>query len=208
MDIPLLIIDYGMGNLRSVINAFAAIDCQASISKNPEDMKRAKRIVLPGVGAFGDGMANLRIGGWVDALEEEIQRKGKPFLGLCLGMQLLATKGTEHGIHNGLNWIAGISEKIPNQKGNLRVPHIGWNEVKFTKKGGLYTGLGDSQNFYFVHSYYLSPNDNTAVNGVCEYGIEFAASIEKDNIFATQFHPEKSQVAGLTVLKNFMHLDG
>jgi glutamine amidotransferase len=208
MDIPLLIIDYGMGNLRSVLNAFTAIGCQAAISKNPEDMKRAKRIVLPGVGAFGDGMENLRISGWIDALDEEIQHKGKPFLGLCLGMQLLATKGTEHGIHDGLNWIAGTSEKLPNMEGNLRVPHIGWNEVIFTKKGGLFSGLGDFQTFYFVHSYYLSPEDNSVVTGVCEYGNEFAASVEKNNILATQFHPEKSQKAGLAVLKNFMNLYG
>jgi glutamine amidotransferase len=200
----LIVIDYGMGNLQSVANAFRAIGCKAQISSHPEDLRMAERIVLPGVGAFGDGMRNLQTAGWVEALEEEVRYKGKPFLGLCLGMQLLGTTGTEHGLHTGLNWIPGIVERIISHDPTIRVPHIGWNDVSFTKKDGLYSGLGDSQVFYFVHSYVMRPEDNTVISGLCFHGIEFAASIEKDNIWATQYHPEKSQRAGLKVLYNFL----
>lgn len=201
--IPLLIINYGMGNLRSVANAFAAIGCEAFVSDRPKDLYCAERIVLPGVGAFGDGMNNLRNSGWIEALEEEVCQKGKLFLGLCLGMQLLATTGTEHGLRNGLNWIKGSVERIRSEE-SIRIPHIGWNDVRFEKTNGLYSGLGDKQTFYFVHSYILHPEESRSVSGICNYNIDFVASIEIDNIYATQFHPEKSQKAGLSVLKNFL----
>lgn len=203
---PVMIIDYGMGNLRSVANAFAAIGCQALVSGHPEDLSRAKRIVLPGVGAFGDGMQNLSTANWIEALEEEVKRKGKPFLGLCLGMQLMGTTGTEHGSHPGLNWVPGNIERILPNDPALRVPHIGWNDVRLVKKNGLYAGLGDSETFYFVHSYVFHPEDPSVISGVCSYGVEFAASVEIGNICATQFHPEKSQRAGLSVLKNFLNV--
>jgi glutamine amidotransferase len=203
-SVPLLIIDYGMGNLRSVANAFAVLGCEALISNQPEDLRRVDRIVLPGVGAFGDGMDNLQAAGWLKPLEEEVRHKGKPFLGLCLGMHLLASTGTEHGTHTGLNWIPGNVKRIETDAPSIRVPHIGWNDVYFTQKSGLYADLGDSQTFYFVHSYILSPQDDTVVSGICNYGVDFAASVEMDNIFATQFHPEKSHKAGLSVLKNFL----
>lgn len=202
------IVDYGMGNLRSVANAFEVLGCPAQISNDPKDLRTAERIVLPGVGAFGDGMHNLRTVGWIDALEEQVRQKGKPFLGLCLGMQLLATTGTEYGIHAGLNWIPGRVERIQSDDPTLRVPHIGWNDVRFIKKEGLYANLRDSQVFYFVHSYVLRPEDSTVVSGVCFYGIEFAASLEMGNIWATQYHPEKSQKAGLEVLRNFLNVRG
>lgn len=193
-----------MGNLSSVANAFDVLGCPAQISNHPEDLRMAERIVLPGVGAFGDGIKNLRSFGWVEVLEEEIRRKGKPFLGICLGMQLLATTGMEYGIHEGLNWVSGIVEQISCKDPEIRVPHIGWNDVDFIKRKGLYANLGDSQTFYFVHSYVLRPKDPSLVSGICSYGIEFAASVEVDNIYAIQFHPEKSQRAGLSVLKNFL----
>jgi len=202
----LVIIDYGMGNLQSVANAFRAIGCDAKVSSHPEDLRMAERIVLPGVGSFGDGMRNLQSAGWVEALEEEVRHKGKPFLGLCLGMQLLGTTGTEHGLCAGFNWIPGIVERIVSDSPTIRVPHIGWNDVSFTKKDGLYSGLGDSEVFYFVHSYVMRPEDNTVISGLCFHGIEFAASVEKDNIWATQYHPEKSQRAGLKVLNNFVNM--
>ena len=204
----LTVIDYGMGNLRSVMNAFASLDQPAFIARGPEDLRRADMIVLPGVGAFGDGMRNLREGGWVEALEEEVRGKGKPFLGLCVGMQLLATTGTEHGTHEGLGWIPGVSKRIPCEADpSLRVPHIGWNDVRFLKKQGLYSGFKEeSQSFYFVHSYVLEPEDQSVISGLCAYGPEFAASLEVDNIYATQYHPEKSHRAGITVLKNFLEL--
>ncbi len=204
----LIIIDYGMGNLRSVANAFEAIGCAVMISNTPADLRIADGIVLPGVGAFGDGMKNLQSAGWIDSLEEEVRQKRKPFLGICLGMQLLAATGTEHGDHNGLNWIPGIVKKILGKEHKIRVPHIGWNDVSFIKKEGLYKNMGDSQTFYFVHSYMLVPENPAIVSGVCSYGVDFAASVETDNIFATQFHPEKSHKAGLAVLKNFLNQVG
>lgn len=202
----LAIIDSGMGNLRSVANAFEALECPARITADPQDLREAERIVLPGVGAFGDGMDKLRRGGWIEALEQEVRQKGKLFLGLCVGMQLLATRGTEHGDHAGLGWIPGVVDRLPTEDPAIRVPHIGWNDVRVTKTDGLYAGVGESQVFYFVHSYVFLPDDPGVVSGVCSHGIDFAASLEVENIFATQFHPEKSQKAGLAVLKNFLAL--
>jgi len=202
----LVIVDYGMGNLQSVANAFRAVGCVPEISRNPQDLKMADGIVLPGVGAFGDGLKKLRVEGWIDVLGEEVRHKNKPFLGLCLGMQLLGTTSTEHSLHAGLNWISGRVERIRSDDPAIRVPHIGWNDVSFTKKNGLYSGLGDSQAFYFMHSYVLYPEDPTVISGLCSHGIEFCASIEKENIWATQYHPEKSQKAGLRVLQNFLDM--
>ena len=132
-----------------------------------------------------------------------MRQRGKPFLGLCLGQQLLAATGTEHGAHLGLGWIAGSVDRLAPGAG-LRIPQIGWNDVQFTPGSRMYAGLGESRNFYFVHSYVLLPQDASLVNGVCEHGQSFAASIESGNIWATQYHPEKSQKAGLAVLKNFL----
>jgi len=198
------IIDYGMGNLQSVINAFMAVGAKVTVTDCPQDLYNADRIVLPGVGAFGDGMKNLRDRGWIEVLKNEVLVKKKQFLGICLGMQLLATTGTEHGRHTGFGWIPGTVEKFPDCR--LPVPHIGWNDVYFTNKNSLFAGLGDAQVFYFVHSYVLRPEDPSVISGKCTYGIDFAASIESDNIFATQFHPEKSHKAGLAVLKNFLNI--
>jgi len=203
--IKIAIIDYEMGNLRSVANAFDAIGYGASIVQNPNDLSQFSHIVLPGVGAFGDGMKNLRSSGWIDVLEREIIEKRKPFLGICLGMQLLATMGTEHGLYEGLNWISGTVKKIESNDPQIRVPHVGWNDVLFLKKSGLYKDLENSQAFYFVHSYVLDIKDKSSVvSGLTSHGIEFISSIEKDNIYATQFHPEKSQKIGLKVLENFI----
>jgi imidazole glycerol-phosphate synthase subunit HisH len=197
------IISYGMGNLRSVANAFAALNCEAQIVVRPEQLSSAKKIVLPGVGAFGDGMRNLSEGGWIQRLNEEVIQKGKPFLGICLGMQLLATTGLEHGTHEGLGWVSGISQRLPTNDPSVRVPHIGWNDVRLKTKNGLFNDLDQQQTFYFVHSYVLAPDNQDLVTGVCSHGIDFAASLQSENIFATQFHPEKSHRAGLAVLKNF-----
>lgn len=202
-----MIIDYGMGNLRSVANAFRSLGHPAQIVTDPAELSSADRIVLPGVGAFGDGMRNLNEKGWTKALEEEILKKGKPFLGLCLGMQLLATTGTEHGRHDGLNWVPGTVVKMQVDDLATRVPHIGWNDVQITKAAGLYAGLGDNQVFYFVHSYVFQPENSNVVTGVCSHGPEFIASVEAGNISGTQYHPEKSQKAGITVLGNFLSLN-
>jgi imidazole glycerol-phosphate synthase subunit HisH len=199
------IIDYGMGNLRSVYNAFRSLGREAMIAGKPEQLRDARAIVLPGVGAFGDGMRNLREWGFEEELDAQVLRGHKPFLGLCLGMQLLATTGFEHGENSGLNWIRGTVERIkfPTASEHLRIPHVGWNEVQFEKKGGLYAGLGESQSFYFVHSFALKPDDSGVVSGVCNYGTDIVASVEVGNIAATQFHPEKSHQAGLAVLRNW-----
>ena len=204
MSSSLAIIDYGVGNLRSVANALAAVGCEATVTSQPEDLRAADRIILPGVGAFGDCMANLRKAGWIEVLEEEVRHKGKPFLGLCVGMQMLATTGKEQGTYEGLNWVPGVVERITSRDPTVRVPHIGWNDVRFTARDGLYKGSGDTQTFYFVHSYVFHPNDPSVASGFCSYGEEFVASLEVGNIYATQFHPEKSQKAGLGVLKNFL----
>lgn len=199
------VINYGMGNLRSVANAVEALGHEAFIADRPEMLRTAERIILPGVGAFGDGMRQLGGGGWTEHLDREVRHNGKPFLGLCLGMQLLASTGTEHGNHDGLGWIRGTVDRLPSG-GGLRIPHIGWNDVRFTKREGLYASLGDSGVFYFVHSYIFRPEDPQVVTGVCTYGGDFVASIECRNIFGTQFHPEKSQKAGLAVLKRFLEM--
>jgi len=205
-QIKIAIIDYGMGNLRSVANAFAVLNYPAFIAKAPEDLYEASHIVLPGVGAFGDGIKNLQSAGWVNILEKEIIEKGKPFLGICLGMQLLATSGTENGFHKGLNWIPGTVKRLETNKTYIRIPHIGWNDVHFLNKDYLHSGLGDSQVFYFVHSYVFHPEDTSIVTGITSHGLEFISSIQRANIYATQFHPEKSQKAGLEVFKNFVTL--
>ena len=202
----LVIINYGMGNLQSVANAFNALECPVQISSRPEDLREADRIVLPGVGAFGEGMSKLQTAGWATVLEEEVRQKSKPFLGICLGMQFLATTGTEHGVHTGLGWIPGIVERIKSDEPTIRVPHIGWNDVSFTHKGSMYADMEDSGVFYFVHSYVLRPENPGVISGFCRHGIEFAASIETGNIWATQYHPEKSQKVGLKVLKNFLNM--
>ena len=198
------IIDYGMGNLRSVKNAFDSLDCQAVIIDKPAELNRADKIVLPGVGAFGDAMNNLKNAGWLEALNKEVIQKSKHFLGICLGMQVLAGIGTEHGIHKGLGWLSGSVNRLSGEQANFRIPHIGWNDVKLVEGKMLYNGLGDIQSFYFVHSYVFCPEDTGVVSGICDYGGDFVASIEKNNIFAVQFHPEKSHKIGLTVLKNFV----
>jgi len=173
------IIDYGMGNLRSVANAFETLGAEAKIAAEPGALRDATGIVLPGVGAFGDGMRNLHARGFVEALQAEVLDGGKPFLGLCLGLQLLGTTGLEHGTHAGLGWIPGVVDRLP-MPPDLRVPHIGWNDVRIVKTDGLYAGLGEKQVCYFVHSYALRPEDRSVISGVCDYGIEFVASIARE----------------------------
>lgn len=199
------IIDYGMGNLRSVANAFESMGAEVKIATEPAMLREASGIVLPGVGAFGDGMRNLHERNFVKELEAQVLAGGKPFLGLCLGLQLLGTTGFEYGTHAGLGWIPGVVDRLPVPP-ELRVPHIGWNDVRIVQREGLYAGLGEKQVCYFVHSYALQPEDPGVVSGVCDYGVEFVASISRGNIHATQFHPEKSHKAGLAMLRNWWGL--
>lgn len=199
------IVDYGMGNMHSVGSAFQAIGREILLVTEPEQLRDVASIVLPGVGSFGDAMENLRARRLIGELETQVLANRKPFLGICLGLQILATTGFEHGEHAGLGWVPGTVEKLPASIGDqpLRVPHIGWNEVHATAGDGLYAGLGDEPAFYFVHSYVLKPNGPATINGACHYGVDFAASITSGNIAAVQFHPEKSHRAGLRLLRNW-----
>jgi glutamine amidotransferase len=199
------IVNYGMGNLCSVSNALTSQGASPFIAEHPRDLVGAEGIVLPGVGAFSDGMSNLRTAGWIEPLEEEVCHKRKPFLGICLGMQLLATTGTENGACAGLGWIPGITRKISGAEAGLRLPHIGWNEVQPQHASRLFPA-GDAETFYFLHGYILVPEEicRKAVTATCTYGEEFAATLEYENIIATQFHPEKSQRAGLALLRRFL----
>ena len=199
------IVNYGMGNLRSVCNALSSLGASPFIAERPEDLPAAEAVILPGVGAFGDGMNNLRAAGWIEVLEQEVRQKGNPFLGICLGMQLLATTGTEHGTHPGLGWIPGVARRICPANPSLRLPHIGWNDVQPRRASKLFPAQ-DPQVFYFLHGYVLAPEGQAgeAVTATCVYGEEFAATLEQDNILATQFHPEKSQQAGLSLLRRFL----
>jgi glutamine amidotransferase len=201
----IVIVDYGMGNLRSVLNALEALGAQAQISSDPAALTAAERIVLPGVGAFGEAMHRLRERGLVEALTREVGQ-GKPILGLCLGMQLLAERGLEHGEHAGLGWIAGEVRRLEPPDPALRVPHIGWNEVTTRPPSRLLAGIPDGSTFYFVHSYHLLPRDQTCVTGTCDYGGPLVAVVEQGHVMGTQFHPEKSQKAGLQLLRNFLAL--
>ena len=197
------VIDYGMGNLRSVVNAFEAVGGDVEVARSPHDLSNAQGIVLPGVGAFHDGMTRLKGADWVAALHSQVIEKGKPFLGLCLGMQLMASRGTEHGVAQGLGWIDG--EVVRLDGGNLlKVPHVGWNDVSVVRDSRLFEGLGECGVFYFLHSYHLRLHQQRPLVGTCNYGEELTAAIESDNLFGVQFHPEKSQRAGLRILQNFV----
>ncbi|MDQ3964072.1 MAG: imidazole glycerol phosphate synthase subunit HisH [Actinomycetota bacterium] len=204
MDVA--VIDYGMGNLTSVVNAFSSLGIDARICASPEELNDAPRLVLPGVGAFPDGMRGLRERGWIPALESHARDRRKPLLGLCLGMQLLATVGEEHGEEKGLDWIGGRVVRFTADDPALRVPHVGWNDVHFSRQPGPFGELRSEETFYFVHSYVFDPDDDSDVVGTCDHGGMFAACLQRDNIFATQFHPEKSQKAGLTLLGSFARL--
>ena len=196
------VIDYGRGNLRSVQKAFEKLGFEAVVTSDPEQILKAQKVVLPGVGAFGDCMDNLKRYGLIEAVLEFIST-GKPFLGICLGLQLLFTESEEFGPVKGLDVIKGRVVRFP--KG-LKVPHMGWNTVKIVNFNPLLNGVKDGDYFYFVHSYYVVPENEDVVSTVTDYGVDFVSMINKGNVFATQFHPEKSQKLGLKVLYNFATL--
>jgi len=196
-----VIIDYGMGNLRSVSNALRFLGCDAVISNRVEDISKADALVLPGVGAFEEAMNNLTGLGLVAILKQKVMEEKKPLLGICLGMQLLAGSSQENGLHQGLGFIEGNVIRIPVDK-SLPLPHVGWNNIEVMKSEPLFRKIGKDTNFYFVHSYCLDCDD-AIVSSYCDYGVRIVASIQKDNILATQFHPEKSQTNGLRLLRGF-----
>lgn len=202
----IVIIDYNMGNLRSVQRAFEKVGSDVIITNNHNIIKQADKIVLPGVGSFKDGMKHLEELGLVDILNEEVIGNKKLFLGICLGMQLISNKSYEHGETNGLGWIDGEVVKFDFSKKKLKTSHVGWNNVQYKNKNTLFDGVPDESDFYFVHSYHLKTNENI-VTSVTDYGFDFVSSLKKDNIFAFQFHPEKSQEVGLRIIKNFVNLE-
>jgi glutamine amidotransferase len=199
------IVDYGMGNLRSVVNAFEAIGQPAIVTSRADDVRAADAIVVPGVGAFHDGMRNLERTGLIEVLTEEVRERGKPFLGICLGMQFLAEYGDEGAGGAGLGWIRGTVRRLAPAERRFKVPHIGWNDVQLVREGVLYGGLGEAPVYYFVHGYHLevAPEAAAAVTATCWHGETVVASVEQSNILGVQFHPEKSQRAGLRLLENF-----
>lgn len=203
-----VIIDYGSGNLQSVFNALEMVKTPShtiQISNNPEDLKSATHIILPGVGAFGDCISNLKaIKGMVEELQIQTLKNKKPFLGICVGMQLLADFGFEYGKHSGLGFISGNVIEIDNQNNSLKVPHIGWNNISIHKHHPILDGIQDGEHFYFVHSFHFVPKNQNNIIATVNYGSDLTAIISKDNIVATQFHPEKSADAGLRILKNFI----
>ena len=201
------IIDYGMGNLRSVQKALERIGQEAVLTNDPSEVRCARKLILPGVGAFGAAMANLERLGLVEAIRD-FAETGRPFLGICLGMQLLLSESEEQGDFKGLDLVPGRvvkffkSEDVGPSTTGLKVPHMGWNSLRKTSDCPLLEGVHEGANVYFVHSYYADPPKD-AIAALTDYGIEFCSVIWKDNIYATQFHPEKSGAIGLRMLENF-----
>ncbi|MDR1604214.1 MAG: imidazole glycerol phosphate synthase subunit HisH [Gracilibacteraceae bacterium] len=193
------IVDYDRGNLHSVAKALLRLGYEASILREPEAAAVARGLILPGVGAFADAMEALRGKGWIEALQNYV-RTGRPFFGICLGMQVLFDVGEEHGEHAGLGFLPG---RVTRFGPGVKVPHMGWNNLRLLRENPLCAGVPQNSFFYFVHSYYAAPAEENCRAGVCDYGGEFAALVGRDNIWGTQFHPEKSGRWGLRLLDNF-----
>ena len=203
MSKGIVIVDYGMGNLCSVENAFLKNGARVTVSSKPGDIEKAGKIVLPGVGAFTQAMQELKKRGLAELLKEKIS-SGVPYLGLCLGLQLLFSQSEEGRRVKGLGIIPGEVRRF---RGDLKVPHIGWNRLSIrAKKCPLLKGVSHQDYFYFVHSYYAVPEDKSWIASTTDYGVDFCSSVWKDGLFATQFHPEKSQRSGLQLIRNFIGL--
>lgn len=199
------VVDYGMGNLWSVLSALRYLGCNPKASSDPEEIVRADLLLLPGVGSFRKAMIALQQKGLDQAIVEAVQIKGSKILGICLGMQLMGLSSSEDGDTLGLGLIKSPVDKFTLAEiGNNKLPHIGFDSVHSQSSGKLFKGLRNTADFYFVHSYRMLPMGLTGIYATCSYGVEFLAAYEQDNIFATQFHPEKSQTNGLILLKNFL----
>ncbi len=201
------IIDYGSGNLRSAAKAFEHVGtAPVAVTTDPDEVRRADRIVLPGVGAFADCRRGLyALDGMVEALIDTVVAKARPFLGICVGMQLMATRGLEHGTHDGFGWIEGSVEAISPMDKTLKIPHMGWNDLTLRGEHALLEGLGSGQHMYFVHSYHLAAVDERDVLATVDYSGAVTAVVGRDNMVGTQFHPEKSQALGLRLIENFLN---
>lgn len=198
------IVDYGMGNLLSVYNAFDYLGAAVTICKHPEDLGHVDRIVIPGVGAFKDCIEKINSTGFADALNDEVVTKAKPTMGICLGMQVMGKRSFEGGEFEGLGWFDAEIVKLTPSDPNLRIPNIGWNTLNYDRDCPLFKKLPAQPDFYLVHSYYVKLNNLEDRVATYDYTYDVTASVLKDNIFATQFHPEKSQEFGLQVLENFI----
>ena len=206
-----VIIDYGSSNLRSAAKAFergvaeAGLSLNVKVSADTDHVRNASHIVLPGVGAFADCRAGLlALDGMADALQEAVLEKAKPFLGICVGMQLMGTLGLEHGRHAGLGWLNGTVRALDSSEKNLKIPHMGWNELDLNVAHPVLNGLSDRPHVYFVHSYYLDCESPVDVLATVDYGGSITAVVGRDNMVGTQFHPEKSQHVGLKLISNFL----
>ena len=200
------IIDYGAGNLSSVKKALDFLGAESEITKDRDKIMVASHIILPGVGSFGDAMDSMNRRGLTETVKEAAL-SGKPFLGICLGLQLLFESSEESPGVRGLGLLKGKIVEIPNDRG-LKVPHIGWNSVSLKQTDGIFKGIDQNSYFYFVHSYYLKGADEGAVAATTDYGVEIQCAVQQGNLCATQFHPEKSSKTGLQVLKNFLAMEG
>ena len=198
------IIDYGAGNLRSVTNALAKLGYQPKVTRDPEDVLNAAAVIFPGVGAAADAMQSLKDSGLDEAIREVI-RENQPLFAICVGMQVLMSSTEEGGWNECMGIIPGTVKKLP---AGLKVPHIGWNQVKQMARHPLFDDIPDESNFYFVHSYYAEPEDTTVIAGTTEYGLTLFSVLIKDNLVATQFHPEKSGTIGLRMYDNFLKMAG
>lgn len=198
------IINYGMGNLSSVRRAFEDLGVNAFIAEHPRALSEASHTVLPGVGAFAEGMARLNDGGWIPEIRRFVHADKKPFLGICLGMQMLASEGEEGGVTPGLHLIDGRVRRLDKIGCVLRIPHVGWNEVTFVEQGSLFAHVPQNSDFYFVHSYAFEAMRPQDIAGFTSYGVAITAAVRCDNVFGTQFHPEKSSRAGRQLLRNFL----
>ncbi len=200
----IVIVDYGLGNLRSVAGAVEKLGYQACVSNRIRDLENADKLILPGVGAFGDGMKNLRKLHLIEPLTELVVRQTKPLLGICLGAQLLARESCEFGDHKGLGWIDASVVRIEGNGGSLRVPHVGWNHTIQVRDNLLFEEIPNRALFYYVHSFHIRCASPEIAIGECDYGGRLTAAFQYQNIYGTQFHPEKSQWYGLKLLKNFL----
>ena len=200
------VIDYDAGNIRSVEKAVAALGRQAVITRKPEEILSAEHVILPGVGAFGDAMEKLHKYDLVEVIREAVDEK-KPFLGICLGLQLLFESSEESEGVKGLGLLPGKIVRIP-EGSDLKIPNIGWNSLSYPNTGRLFQGIPEQSYVYFVHSYYRQAENEEIVKAATDYGVSIHASVEKDNLFACQFHPDKSSETGLRILKNFLEISG
>jgi len=203
-SVRVCILDYGSGNVRSVYNIVSYLRYAVEVSNSAESIRAATHIILPGVGAFGAAMEKIRSFIPLDVVDEVVREQKKPFLGICVGMQVLADKGYEHGEHAGLGWIPGEVKRL--QTNGLALPHIGWNDISFDPAEPLFKKFAAIRDFYFVHSFAFDACDRSLVIAEAEYGQLFTAAVRSDNIYGVQFHPEKSQKAGQLLLKNFFDL--